>query len=294
MLTFILILLVVIFGEIILNSLALENLHDLGLTATQAKVYLAILKENGCTFGHLSKISNVARSEVYREVVYLEKAGLVEKTLDRPKIVKALPVKFALKTFVENRKKKLESDISNLEKVLIEFLSSNCPSVKKTFENKRTAMEFILLSSRNLILSKVKSMLDEAKEEVLIRHLPRKLCSFLEYYSDTIINALKSNVKFNIITTTDSFSKNLANALQNSIGHNLRKIELRNSSSIPFGIIIIDQKHLLFETYHEDIFSEKPILYTTCPSILTTMYYNFKKDWFNIEKIESPPLALLS
>ncbi len=272
-----------------MNSIALKNLQDMGLTVTQAKIYLVVLRETSCNFGHISKISHVARSEVYREIGYLEKAGLVEKTLDRPKIVKALPVKIALKNFVDCHKKKLESDISSLESVLIDFLKNNCPSERRTIEVNPNDMEFTLISSRNLILSKMMSMLDEAEEEVLIRYLPRKICAILQLCSNSINHALKSNVDFNIITTRDDFTKALVDAIRSNIGDGIGNIKLRESPSIPFGLIMIDQKQLLFDTKPEEIFSGKQMLWTNCPAILSTMYHDFEQDWFNIKKIEFAP-----
>lgn len=270
-----------------MNLVALKNLRDLGLTPTQAKIYFFVLRENCCNFSHLSKISKVARSEVYREIEYLEKAGLVEKTLDRPKIIKALPVTFALRNFVETEKKKLEASISNLEQVLIDFLSNNCPSVKPNFEESPNDTEFTLISSKNLILSKMMLMLNEAKKEILVRSLPRKLCTGLQLFpTSSIFEAVKSNVRLNIITENSLHSNLLFKILQSSLKSKIRNIEVRYSPKISFGLMIVDRKQVLFETEPDEYFSGKTKLWTNCPVILSKIHEDFEQDWLHGE--ESP------
>jgi sugar-specific transcriptional regulator TrmB len=280
-------LLVVVLEKWFLNLVALKNLQDLGLTPTQAKIYFFVLRENCCNFSHLSKISKVARSEVYREIECLERAGLVEKTLERPKVIKALPVNIALRNFVETEKKKLESNISNLEQVLIDFLGNNCPSVKPNFEENSNDAEFILISSKNLILSKMMLMLNEAKEEILVRSLPRKLCAALQLVpTSSIFEALNSNVRFNIITESGLHSNLILKTLQSDLKTKIRDIELRSSPKVSFGLIMVDRKQVLFETEPEEYFSGKPKLWTNCPVILSKIYEDFEQDWLHDEEIE--------
>ena len=270
-----------------MNLVALKNLQDLGLTPTQAKIYFFVLRENFCNFSHLSKISKVARSEVYREIEYLERAGLVEKTLERPKIIKALPVKIALRNFVETEKKKLESNISNLEQVLIDFLSNNCPSVKPNFEENSNDVEFTLISSKNLILSKMMLMINEAKEEILVRSLPRKLCSGLQLFpAVSIFEALKSNVHLNVITENGLHSNLLIKTFQSNLKTKIRNMELRYTPKNSFGLIMVDRKQVLFETEPEEYFSGKPKMWTNCPVILSKIYEDFERDWVHGEESE--------
>ena len=54
-------------------------LMDLGLTLLQAKAYLALSQLGKATVKTISKTANVARQDVYRVMLALEKLGLAEK-----------------------------------------------------------------------------------------------------------------------------------------------------------------------------------------------------------------------
>jgi sugar-specific transcriptional regulator TrmB len=263
---------------------ALKNLQDLGLTYTQAKIYLAVLKENPCNFRLISKVSGVARSEVYREIIHLEKAGLVEKTIDRPKIIKAFPMETALRNFVESQKRKVENQISNLESTLIDFVRHNCPRVNRIKnETNSDNAEFILLSQKKSIIAKLTSMLEEAEKEVLMRFMPKKMCTFLNLCSNAINDALEK-VNFYIITKKDAYEEGIVRTLKSIIDNKLVNLEIKCLSSIPFGIIIIDGKQILMETAPEDFFSARPMLWTNCQVMLSIMLRDFKQTWIQSHK----------
>ena len=78
-----------------------EGLTDFGLTYNQAKVYGALLNLQVSTVGQLAKVSNVRREDVYRILPTLERLGLVERILDTPVKLRALPLEKALSTLIE-------------------------------------------------------------------------------------------------------------------------------------------------------------------------------------------------
>ncbi|MDH5462470.1 MAG: helix-turn-helix domain-containing protein, partial [Candidatus Bathyarchaeota archaeon] len=73
-----------------------EMLSDFGLTHNQAKVYLTIAKLGVATVSQVSKVSKVRREDVYRILPNLEKTGLIERILDKPTRLRAIPVEDAL------------------------------------------------------------------------------------------------------------------------------------------------------------------------------------------------------
>lgn len=260
---------------------AVKNLRDLGLTYTQARIYLAVLSENPCTFCRISKLTEVPRSEVYRETIYLEQAGLVEKTLSRPTTVKAMPVEIALKNFVEWKKREHEEHISKLESALNEFVRCNRPLVKCNREIVPDKVEFSLISKRQAIIAKTKSMLEEAEAEVFLRYLPRKLCAFLGFCDGSFNAALKREVNVRLMTKEEGLHDGFTRAIQSAIDVNSRTLEVRCSSNIPFGVTIIDKKQLLIETTTEDFFSDKPMLWTDNQILLSILQRDFHKAWLN-------------
>ena len=59
-------------------------LEELGLTATQAKIYLSLAKSKSLTAHAIANIAKIARPDVYRILPMLEEAGLVERVIASP------------------------------------------------------------------------------------------------------------------------------------------------------------------------------------------------------------------
>lgn len=75
---------------------AIETMQKLGLTFTEARIYLALVKSGQSSVKTISKSSGVARAEIYRSVPSLQKLGLIEKILNIPIKFKAMPLQNGL------------------------------------------------------------------------------------------------------------------------------------------------------------------------------------------------------
>jgi sugar-specific transcriptional regulator TrmB len=75
---------------------ALQTLIDLGLTLIQARVYLALVESRPTKISAISKMSSVARPDVYRILSKLQQLGIVEKIIRTPFEYRAIPMKKAL------------------------------------------------------------------------------------------------------------------------------------------------------------------------------------------------------
>jgi sugar-specific transcriptional regulator TrmB len=264
---------------VIVLDAAAKNLRDLGLTYTQAKVYLAVLRESPCTFCLISKLTGIARSEIYRETTHLEQAGLVEKSLSRPTIIKAMPVNIALKNFVEHKKKECEEHIKNLENSLNEFVSFNVPQKKRNQNLLLDREQFSLIATKQAIIAKTKSMIEEAEAEICLRYLPRKICSLLALCEEQFADILRREVSVRIMTKREGFNDGLTHLLKSTININKNTLEVKYTSCMPCGLVIIDKKQLLVETAVEDFLSETPMLWTNNQLALKMLYQNFNNAW---------------
>ena len=258
---------------------AIRNLQDLGLTYTQARVYLAVLRRSPCPFSLISKLTGIARSEIYRETAHLEQAGLVEKSLGRPTIIKAIPVNIALQNLVEYKTKEYEDQIEKLDNSLNEFLRFILPQIKSNQILLQDAEQFSLFATKQAIIAKTKSMIEEAEAEICLRYLPRKICSFLSLCEGQFIDILRRKVNVRLLTTREEFSNGFTNMIKSTIPINKNPLEVRYASSMPFGLTIIDKKQALVETKVEDFLSEKPMLWTNNHLSLKLLYQDFNNSW---------------
>ena len=81
----------------------IQILVDLGLTALQARAYLALSSQKTASLKLISKKSNIARQDVYRIMPLLEKIGLVEKIISTPVTYKAIPIKDGVSILLQRK-----------------------------------------------------------------------------------------------------------------------------------------------------------------------------------------------
>ena len=102
---------------------SIQVLTGLGLTISQAKVYLALVYLGSATAKQLSEVSKIARPDIYRIIPTLQKQGIVETLISRPTSFKAIPSNQTLHTLLKRKateqnelRRKTEALLSNLEK----------------------------------------------------------------------------------------------------------------------------------------------------------------------------------
>ncbi|MCW4048089.1 MAG: hypothetical protein NWE99_11115 [Candidatus Bathyarchaeota archaeon] len=93
----------------------IKQLSDFGLTVNQAKVYLNIVQSGPTSARNVSEATHLHRQDVYKIFPKLEKMGLITKTLGKPTVIKAIPVKTALKHLVTIETQKAKNKISRLK-----------------------------------------------------------------------------------------------------------------------------------------------------------------------------------
>src|SRR4030042_4145823 len=97
------------------------KMTDFGFTVNQAKVYLSIVQSGKTGVGHISKNTSLHRQDIYKLLPKLEKMGLITRTIDKPFMIEALPVKKALESIILKEKEKSNQRIALLEKNLNEL-----------------------------------------------------------------------------------------------------------------------------------------------------------------------------
>jgi sugar-specific transcriptional regulator TrmB len=97
------------------DDYVIKQLSDFGLTVNQAKVYLCIVQHGSTSASKISDATHLHRQDVYKILPKLEKLGLITKTLGKPVMINAIPVKTALEHLVEIETRKANDKISHLE-----------------------------------------------------------------------------------------------------------------------------------------------------------------------------------
>ena len=150
--------------ELIQEDLVKE-LAVFGFTLNQAKVYLSIVRAGSISVGKIAESSKLHRQDIYKILPKLEKKGLITKTLGTPIVIKAIPVKIALKSLVSMEKKEALERIACMEANLKKV--SNAVSILQETgtgaEHEET--HFSLLTQENEIKNRSDLLFEKAKIE---------------------------------------------------------------------------------------------------------------------------------
>ena len=96
----------------------LQIVMDLGLTLLQAKIFLVLTESQCLKANEISKFSNISRPDVYRNLMKLQKIGLIEKIISKPYKFKTIPVETALELLINRRVNKTK-DLKIKTQILI-------------------------------------------------------------------------------------------------------------------------------------------------------------------------------
>ncbi|MCS3923902.1 TrmB family transcriptional regulator [Methanosalsum natronophilum] len=143
----------------------IKALKDMGLTQYEASAYVALLTLGVSTAHELSRKSDVPMGKIYEVLSSLKNLGIVEFQMTRPRMYKAKKPSIALDNLYSKKEEEAKKQLDNLKFKLneIEEIFSEVPHPDHTY------IKFWYTTiGEDEILKKMKHMLEETKQEILI------------------------------------------------------------------------------------------------------------------------------
>jgi sugar-specific transcriptional regulator TrmB len=257
----------------------IEVLADLGLTHTEAKVYITLLCLKRATANKLHRESNVARQDVYQVLSELQEKELIEKVIAKPTKFTPIPPNDAISILFQRKKDK---DLQRREKAKQMFRNfiETCP-VTKPFEE---SLRFVLLSKSETDptghIDKLGKTMDKAKKSatgVITFPLFRKVKQMDE---DIWKRAVGRGVKIRFMIGKQS-DGNLDLALDPVLAKS-DCFEVRwTSSVVPATVLLIDDREAFCRTGVE---IDNPVLWSSAPSFVAMIKDYLETKWKSLEK----------
>ena len=136
----------------------LQILEDLGLTSLQARVYLALLESGPLRVSEISKISNVARPDVYRNLSKLQKKGLVERIIKTPLEYRAISMRKGLSLLLETKTSQYEK-VRAETRLLLDSAQERKINKKKNIESP----QYVLIPKGRTVVERISTAIAQAK-----------------------------------------------------------------------------------------------------------------------------------
>ncbi|MBN9389157.1 MAG: TrmB family transcriptional regulator [Chloroflexi bacterium] len=231
-----------------------QNLLDLGLTPSEAKVYLALISHGSLTAVDACKISGVPRAKIYEVFNNLSSNGLCFEVSGKKK-------RYSAVNPVEGLQQKLETARRDLEQKerLASSTGEQLLAIFKTLENASSLISSTVyyLSNADLTAKVYLRILGEAQEEILfLSKAPYNVS--IKNSQNHVQTALARGVRIKSIG--ESAECQNKDALTSLRENQAKGADLRVLSTLPCKLIMVDQKYALltlYETEKEDFDASK-------------------------------------
>lgn len=254
------------------------TLTELGLSSTQAKVYLTLVKAANLTAHAISRGSGVARPDVYRVLAQLEEAGVVERIISKPIEFRAISIDECVSTLMKQRLEKT-AELSHKVQVLAQNFRR-----KDTDEKLDEKFQFTLLPERAAVYAKAEKMLSNVQESICLLGLTRRMIAWLSNYSPMLEKALARKVNCKMIMPKPETPQDLEEPMKTMWKYPTFALRLIPKSPTA-GFSIWDKKEILITTSAVDTSTPAPTLWSNNKSLVDLAQDYFEYLWMNAVKI---------
>ncbi len=202
-------------------------LEGLGLTGSEIKAYVALLKGGTMTASDVSREARIPYSKVYDSLESLHRKGWVEEQLSRPIVYTARPPDTAL----EELRSRQETERKEREQLALEELMGIYVS-----RGEQEKQDIWLMRGTNEIVSRVKNLLLNCRTELLVA-LPPQLGALTERFDPLLVALKEKGVKSLILTSPEIPPEGL--------GRLSRLAEVRVRKTMYGGGLISDSREVI-------------------------------------------------
>ncbi|MCK4358889.1 MAG: TrmB family transcriptional regulator [Candidatus Cloacimonetes bacterium] len=222
------------------ENFSIENLIKIGLTESEAKIYLNLLKKKSFTASEVSRLSGISRSKTYEVLHQLVRKGLCIEILGGvKKYASANP-----KTAFNGLQQKLQQETEN-KKILMSNLSDTLSPLYLSEKENIDPMDYIqVLREKSRIVEKVESLERIVKEEVLSFSKAPYAMNISKTMNEEEFRGLERGVKYKGIYEVAEarkldFIKRMEMYMESGE-------ELRVAYELPMKMMIFDGKTVIF------------------------------------------------
>jgi sugar-specific transcriptional regulator TrmB len=250
-----------------------NTLKQLGLSVSQAKVYLALLllgKTKGST---LWKCSGVARQDIYRILTELQEKGFIEKRLDiRPTEYEAVPLEDVVSVLLMHKSEEYQ-----------EVKKNTATFIKKTRNYQVTQLledaqfRFIVQKAQT---QRRKKCIEIAKERIDVVTTWERFLQVISEQLGSFKSSLSRGVKHSWVVTNPKEKGGIPQATQKYLKNPNCKIRFLGNFSPEVAFSLYDGKQVLIATNaRKPIYADSEVLWSNNPSITSIMQRYFSSLW---------------
>jgi sugar-specific transcriptional regulator TrmB len=251
----------------------LQTLTSLGLTLSQAKAYVALLRLQCATASAAAKLSGIPRQDIYRVLSELQTIGLTEKTFATPAKYKPTPLSITIAYLLENKAQAYKKTEANA----LQLLQTLAECTHETSQD--SDAQFILIPPKKAVVERIRCAIDRAQKSVdLILSWKRYAQGATSVYLKECMEACNRNVKFRVIA--ESPPKQAASLLETTMLKKKPQWRIRYIPECPRTVLgIYDGKEVFIIIDPKADLHKSSALWSNHPSIIELSRSYFEVMW---------------
>jgi sugar-specific transcriptional regulator TrmB len=248
-------------------------LAHLGLTVTQAKVFMALVISNASGIKEISEVSKVHRTDIYRIIEDLEKEGLVEREIATPSKFRAIPIDECVEMLFQKRNR----EDREMRKKAAKLIRSHREKTGVRGAERDESRSWVVPTGR--VIEKIGQAIDRVNESIdVVLPWNRFSSGFSTVFSDRIEKALSREVKLRFAVVIPGNGEYPVNQLDSKRNDAFCEIRfLKSSSYVVLGIY--DQKEVSVAEFPDAKREKSHILWSTNKALVSMAKDYFEALW---------------
>ena len=246
---------------------------NLGMTKNQTKIYLALLKLGmESNAASLFEVSGVARQDIYRVLVELQKLGLVEKLVATPNRFRTLPPTEAISTLLEKQTvyfKDLEKKGQCFAKEVLANYGNPSYSAEKN--------QILLINEKQAIMHKAQELIGKSKFSVDWITPVNEFQKWITFCSDSFRLARNNGAKIRWILQRPA-NREMLELICTELTKK-QEIEVKFCPKINVKLGIYDKEEIILAMFGNGEFGETPAILSNCTAIIALAIDFFENNW---------------
>ena len=255
----------------LLEDTDITFLEKIGLTRSQAHLYLALVKIGNSDALAISQQTKTPRTETYRILDELEEIGLVEKHLDVPYFYEATPVRLGIESLLIRKYEEYQQNRLELDKFLVSFEKSE----KKQDE---IQPKITVSKGKQKLLSVLRYSMDNVLSTVDFVTPKKRWLNIYENCQENIKKSLERGVTYRgLLETSDNGNHDLDSipALQQRNHLELRMVRTTSGKNY----VVFDKREAAFNYTPGKSLNETVTLWTNHPILVTILQEHYETLW---------------
>ncbi len=261
-----------------------KNTHiwlNLGLSNSQAKVYLTVSKLGQAKARNIWKVAKVARQDIYRILDELVELGIIERLIKNPCEFRAFPLVEGVEILLARTKAKSQQRILELRQESAQFIKEVSATTVPTLPNQESEFS---ISDGEASLIKLRKAMEQSQSTVELTIPESFVLKEYDYFQKVLDKALSRGVKVRILlqrnsepTLQEEASTTLKRggpvATKTILKPGLPILEIFDGREAAF--VALPNPYMDLNPYD----ARPPMLWTNNPSFVSTLREYFENVW---------------